>query len=97
MKVVQTELFTTWHRRLRDRRAAVKIDQRIKRLGEGNYGDARSVGDGVAELRIDYGPGYRIYFGRWGDAVVILLCGGDKSMQEKDIVRAKHAFDELKE
>jgi putative addiction module killer protein len=82
------EPFTEWLRGLRDRATRGRIRQRIARIRLGNLGDARSVGEGVHELRIHLGPGYRIYFGREGDAVVILLCGGDKGSQDRDIQRA---------
>jgi putative addiction module killer protein len=74
--------------RLRDRQARVRIDARISRLSKGNAGDARSVGSGVSELRIDYGPGYRVYFSRKGKTIILLLCGGDKRTQQADIERA---------
>jgi putative addiction module killer protein len=83
------EPFTKWLRGLRDGPSRNRIRQRIARLRLGNFGDARSVGDGVHELRIHFGPGYRVYFGRQTAAVVILLCGGDKGAQERDIERAK--------
>ncbi len=73
----------------RDLQARARIAVRIDRLADGNPGDAKSVGDGVSELRIDYGPGYRLYFTRKGDRLVILLCGGDKSSQDRDIRQAK--------
>jgi len=75
--------------RLRDDRARAKIAARIDRLALGNPGDVEPVGDGVSELRIHYGPGYRVYFIRRGEAVIVLLCGGDKSTQAKDIKTAK--------
>ena len=81
--------FAEWLDRLRDRRARLKIKLRLDRVEEGNLGDCRSVGEGVFELRIDYGPGYRVYFGQIGLRIVLLLCGGDKSTQEKDICKAK--------
>ena len=84
-----SEPFTQWLRRLRDEANRNRIRQRIARVRLGNFGDTRSVGDGVHELRIHAGPGYRVYFGREGDAVVILLCGGDKGSQERDIERAQ--------
>jgi putative addiction module killer protein len=84
-----TEPFTNWLRSLRDGKTRGHIRQRIARVRLGNFGDARSVGDGVQELRIPFGPGFRIYFGREGDSVVILLSGGDKSTQTRDIDRAK--------
>lgn len=84
-----SEPFTQWLRTLRDGTARSRIRQRIARVRLGNFGDARSVGAGVQELRIPFGPGFRIYFGREGDTVVILLCGGDKSTQTRDIERAQ--------
>ena len=83
-----SEPFTEWLRGLRDGTTRNRIRQRIARLRLGNFGDARSVGDNVLELRIHFGPGFRVYFGREGASVVILLCGGDKSSQERDIDRA---------
>ena len=83
-----SEPFTEWLRGLRDGTFRNRIRQRIARLRLGNFGDARSVGDGVLELRIHFGPGFRVYFGREGAAVVILLCGGDKTSQKRDIDRA---------
>lgn len=89
IQVRQTETFRSWLADLRDRRAVARIAARIDRLKLGNPGDVKSVGDGVSELRIDYGPGYRLYFKRVGQEIVLLLCGGDKSTQERDIERAK--------
>jgi putative addiction module killer protein len=88
VEVVRTETFTKWFNRLRDRKARARIDMRIQRLANGNPGDVEPVGEGVSELRIDYGGGYRVYFVQRGDAVAILLCGGDKSTQQRDIRRA---------
>jgi len=84
-----SEPFTQWLRGLRDGTTRNRIRQRIARVRLGNLSDARSVGEGVQELRIHAGPGYRVYFGREGEAVVILLCGGDKGSQERDIERAQ--------
>jgi putative addiction module killer protein len=84
-----SEPFSQWLRGLRDGPTRNRIRQRIARVRLGNLGDVRSVGEGVQELRIPVGPGYRVYFGRSGDAVVILLCGGDKSTQPRDIERAR--------
>jgi putative addiction module killer protein len=85
----QTETFRRWRIRLKDERTRVLIASRLDRLAFGNAGDARPVGQGISELRIDYGPGYRIYFQRRGNTIIILLCGGDKSTQTKDIKTAK--------
>lgn len=88
IEVVRTDLFAGWLDGLRDRKARARILVRIDRLATGNPGDVKPVGSGVSELRIDHGPGYRVYFARKGDIVVILLCGGTKSSQRKDIARA---------
>ena len=80
--------FLEWRDSLRDRVAKAKINTRIDRVAEGNLGDYRSVGQGVCELRINYGPGYRIYFGQIGLTIILLLCGGDKSAQQQDISKA---------
>lgn len=84
-----SEPFTDWLRGLRDGISRNRIRRRLARLRLGNLGDARSVGDGVQELRIHFGPGYRVYFGRENERVVILLSGGDKASQDRDIERAK--------
>ena len=84
-----SEPFTQWLRGHRDRTTRNRIRQRLARIRIGNFGDARPVGDGVFELRIHAGPGYRVYFGRRGTQVIILLCGGDKGSQDRDIERAK--------
>jgi putative addiction module killer protein len=89
MEIKQTETFRLWEARLKDRRARTLIAARLMRLSEGLVGDVASVGDGVSELRIHYGPGYRIYFQRRGYALIILLCGGDKGSQLRDITLAK--------
>jgi putative addiction module killer protein len=81
--------FGKWLNGLRDANAYARIVQRIRRLERGNPGDVKSVGGGLHELRIDYGPGYRVYFVYEGSAVVILLCGGDKDTQGRDIKRAR--------
>jgi putative addiction module killer protein len=83
------EPFTNWLDRLRDKQARQRIQARIARVRLGNLGVARPVGEGVHELKIDYGPGYRIYFGQDGQTLLILLCGGDKSTQRSDIETAK--------
>ena len=89
IEVRQTDEYARWFARLRDPQARFRILARIRRLSLGNPGDVRSVGEGVLELRIDSGPGHRVYFRRHGPALVILLVGGDKSSQDRDIVRAK--------
>ena len=77
--------FREWLAELRDKRAAARVQARLERLRVGNFGDAKSVGKGVSELRVSYGPGYRVYYARHGEMVVVLLCGGDKSSQPGDI------------
>ena len=84
----QTSVFAKWLGGLRDRQARARIQVRLDRLALGLAGDVKPVGSGVNELRIDYGPGYRVYFKRQGDDVVILLAGGDKRTQDRDIQRA---------
>ena len=88
IEIRQTEIYANWFVRLRDRQARARIDVRIRRLSLGNPGDVRPVGEGVSELRIDYGPGYRVYFVQRGSALVILLVGGDKRTQDQDIALA---------
>ena len=95
IEVRQTEIYSEWFSRLRDRAAKARIDIRIRRLSLGNPGDVKPVGSGISELRIDYGPGYRIYFTQRGPAIVILLSGGDKSTQEEDIRAAQKLADKL--
>ena len=89
IEVRQTEEFSGWLRRLRDADAVARIVGRIRRMELGNPGDAKSVGKGVMEMRIAYGPGYRIYYVQRGAEIVILLCGGDKRTQRQDIKRAQ--------
>ncbi|WP_062346028.1 type II toxin-antitoxin system RelE/ParE family toxin [Novosphingobium sp. CCH12-A3] len=89
IEVLRTAEFIDWLTALRDAQARARIAKRIDRIAQGNFGDAKSVGDGVSELRFTFGPGYRVYYTRRGDVVVILLCGGDKGSQERDIDRAK--------
>jgi len=88
-EVRQTALYADWFRGLRDRAARARIDVRLRRLSLGNPGDVEAVGDGVSELRIDFGPGYRVYFVQRGELLIVLLAGGDKSTQNKDISAAK--------
>jgi putative addiction module killer protein len=93
----QTETFRKWRTKLRDERARAAIALRLARLAYGHAGDAEPVGLGISELRIHYGPGYRVYFQRRGNTLIVLLCGGDKSTQAKDIVTAKRLADEWSE
>ena len=94
-EIRETELFSTWLSRLRDKVGRVRIAARVQRLAMGNAGDAKPVGEGVSELRIDHGPGYRVYFVRRGVVVIVLLCGGDKRSQTRDIKVAKSMAKEL--
>jgi putative addiction module killer protein len=87
--VRETENFKNWIRSLKDRIAQSIIIARIRRISVGNFGDSKPVGDGIFELRIDYGPGFRVYFTQREQEIIILLCGGDKSTQSRDIETAK--------
>ena len=89
MEVRETTVFSEWLSGLRDVRAVARIDIRIKRLQLGLFGDVKPVGGSVGELRIDYGPGYRVYFTQRGAELIILLCGGDKRTQDRDIKLAR--------
>ncbi len=88
LEVRKTELFAGWLDRLPDLRARARVQARIERLAQGNPGDVQAVGEGVSELRINYGPGYRVYFKQRGREMIILLAGGDKSTQTQDIKTA---------
>ena len=94
-EIRETETFKAWFAGLRDIRAKSRIDVRIKRLALGNPGDVKPVGEGLSELRIDYGPGYRVYFVNTGKEIIILLCGGDKRTQSRDIEQAKELLRNL--
>ena len=89
-------IYADWLSSLRDRKARVKIITQVDRMTLGNFGDVKPVGEGISETRIDYGPGYRIYHAKEGDQVVVLLCGGDKSTQDKDIKLAKACWSDYK-
>jgi putative addiction module killer protein len=95
IEIRQTEAFSDWVQALKDERAKAKIAARIRRLAFGNPGDVSPVGNGLSELRIHYGPGYRVYFMQRGDVLIVLLCGGDKSFQAKDIAKVKALAAEL--
>ena len=96
MKVIrETETFKSWFVSLRDTRAQYRILTRIKRLGKGNPGNVKPAGEGISEMRIDYGPGYRIYYKDTGKEIIILLCGGDKRTQSRDIEKAKELLQDL--
>lgn len=94
-EIRQTAAFTKWIKGLADRRAKLAIAKRLDRLAYGHLGDVKPVGEGITELRVHIGPGYRIYFTRRGDTIIVLLCGGDKASQARDIVRAKTLMNEL--
>lgn len=89
--------FEQWLEGLRDRQARARIKKRLDRVTLGNLGDYKPIGEGVLELRVDYGPGYRLYFAQIGSVIVLLLCGGDKSSQTQDIVRAKQYLTDFQE
>jgi putative addiction module killer protein len=89
IEVVKSEAFNRWLKKLRDRRAAMRIAARIDRLAFGNPGDVVPIGNGLSELRIDYGPGYRLYYVQQGMVLIVLLCAGTKQTQQKDIAKAK--------
>ncbi|MCP1831883.1 MULTISPECIES: type II toxin-antitoxin system RelE/ParE family toxin [unclassified Bradyrhizobium] len=95
IQVVQTDAFAHWLNSLADIKAVARIGARIRRLELGNPGDVKSVGEGVSEMRIDYGPGYRVYFTRRGKTIVLLLCGGDKRTQSKDVKAAQKMVKEI--
>ncbi len=97
IELKQTEAFRRWRVRLKDVRIRALIASRLDRLAFGNAGDVKPVGKGISELRIDHGPGYRIYFQKRGDTIIILLCSGDKSTQAKDIQTAKRLAAEWSE
>jgi putative addiction module killer protein len=89
VNIKKTDVYARWLDNLRDIRARARVLARVERLAAGNPGDVKSVGEGVSEMRIDYGPGYRVYFTRRGNEIVILLAGGDKSTQNADIKTAQ--------
>ncbi len=97
MEVIRSSVFDKWLSGLRDRRAMARIGARLDRLTLGHFGDSGPVGDGVTELRIDYGPGYRVYCLRRGEKLVVLLCGGGKSSQARDIAQARKLAKEWKD
>ena len=88
--------FEDWLDDLKDKRAVARVLARLARVRQGNLGDCKRVGEGVSELRVDYGPGYRVYFGQQGQTLVVLLCGGDKRTQDRDIRLAKLYWQEFK-
>ncbi len=88
-EIIKTNAFDRWFDALRDVRAKAKVTARIRRLSLGNPGDVKPIGEGLSEMRIDYGPGYRVYFMTKGPIIIVLLCGGDKGTQARDIEQAK--------
>lgn len=88
-EIIRSSTFSSWLLKLADSRARMRIQVRIDRMADGSFGDVKAVGEGLSEVRIDYGPGYRVYFMQQGRQVVILLCGGDKSSQPRDIKQAR--------
>ena len=97
IEVRQTEVFANWFANLRDRKAKARVQVRIDRMEVGNFGDVAPVSQGISEMRIAYGPGYRVYFVQKGPIIVILLCGGDKSSQSSDIIKAKAIANQLED
>ena len=96
VEIAKSVTFDRWLRKLKDRRAAARVLVRIDRLAAGNPGDVRPIGSGISELRIDYGPGYRVYYLQDGERLILLLCGGDKSSQGKDIKEAHRIAEDWK-
>ena len=96
LTVTGKDVFESWLEGLADDKAEARITARINRVAGGNFGDCKSVGDGVWELRVDYGPGYRVYYGLIGRECVLLLCGGDKRKQPADIAAAIRYFEDFK-
>jgi putative addiction module killer protein len=95
IEIRQTEVFRRWQGAIRDARLRARIANRIDRLAEGNPGDVAPVGEGISELRLHFGPGYRIYFVQRGETIIVLLCGSDKRTQRRDIETAKKLAREL--
>ncbi|MDO8965297.1 type II toxin-antitoxin system RelE/ParE family toxin [Algoriphagus sp.] len=93
----KTSEFDKWLKKLNDRKAKAKILLRLQRIESGNLGDVSSVGDGIEEMRVHFGPGYRVYFKKQGDKLILLLIGGDKSTQDSDIKKAKALWNQYKE
>ena len=97
LEIRQTETYSEWFAEFRDARTKARIDIRIRRLSLGNPGDVKPVGKGISEMRIDCGPGYRIYYKHTKTTIIVLLCGGDKDSQQKDIAQAKKLAAELED
>ena len=97
VEIIKSDTFDRWLRKLRDPHAKARVEVRIRRLSLGNAGDVRPIGGGLSEIRIDHGPGYRVYFMQRNTVLIILLCGGDKRTQKKDIENAKRIAAEWKD
>ena len=95
--IKRTKTFEKWFDKLRDERAQSRISEYLERLYQGNFSNVKSLGGGISELRIDYGPGYRVYYTERNGMIILLLAGGDKSTQDKDIVKARKLAQEWKE
>lgn len=94
VEIIKSDTFDRWLRKLRDPQARARVEMRIRRLSLGNAGDVQPIGEGLSEMRIDYGPGYRVYYMQQSKVLVLLLCGGDKRTQQKDIAKARKIADE---
>ena len=97
VEIIKSATFDRWLKKLRDPRARARVEMRIRRLGRGNPGDVQPIGNGLSEMRFDYGPGYRVYYMQQRSVLVVLLCGGDKSTQQNDIKKAKEIAAEWKD
>lgn len=89
VEIIKSDTFDRWLRKLRDPQAKARVEMRIRRLSLGNAGDVQPIGEGLSEMRVDYGPGYRVYFKQQSSVLVLLLCAGDKRTQQKDIAKAR--------
>lgn len=97
VEIIKSDTFDRWLRKLRDPQAKARVEMRIRRLSLGNAGDVQPIGEGLSEMRIDYGPGYRVYYMQQSKVLVLLLCGGDKRTQQKDIAKSRKIADEWKD
>jgi putative addiction module killer protein len=97
VEIVKSDTFDRWLRKLRDPQAKARVEMRIRRLSLGNAGDVQPIGEGLSEMRIDYGPGYRVYYMQKSSILILLLCGGDKRTQQKDIAKAREIAAEWKD
>jgi len=97
VEIIKSDIFDRWLRKLRDPQAKARVEMRVRRLSLGNAGDVQPIGKGLSEMRIDYGPGYRVYYMQRTNVLIVLLCGGDKRTQQKDIVKARKLAEEWKD